>query len=250
MNRKFVIAVLAVTASTTITSCHHAAPHHAHKASAPAPGPAASGSVQQSFAELNSIPTRPSTTVSGYVHDDWARADGACNTRAYLLLNTGTGVTASKKKCTVQTGRWHDAYGGPDLDKTGKTALHDPSRGAQVDHMVPLHRAQESGASQWSPRLWSSFVNDLQGVDDRHPGDPRARETVVANASLNMKKGDHPPNEWLPPMHQCTYTADYVHVQSVWNKRAEAEGHYLSMNPNEKAGIKRVLDGCSKEASR
>lgn len=84
MNRKVLAATLAVAAAT-VTGCHHAAPHHAHKASAPAPGSAAAaGSVQQARAELDSIPTRPKTKQSGYAHTKWARHDG-CDTRGSFL---------------------------------------------------------------------------------------------------------------------------------------------------------------------
>lgn len=228
-HRKVLAAALAVTA---LTGCHGHDTPHAQKASSPANNPESSAPAR---AALDSIPTRPETAVSGYSHTGWSR-HGGCDTRGSFLQEHDVHHAAHIKKgtrCTVNRGNWVDSYSGRPLNGAPKGLV-------DVDHMVPLAEAWQSGAAQWSPRLWEQFVNDQQHG-----------ELVIANASLNRSKGDKSPDQWLPPADhakQCHYARQYVQTAAHWNQQAHREGHELSMDAGEKAGITRILDGCKEKS--
>jgi uncharacterized protein DUF1524 len=57
-----------------------------------------------------------------------------------------------------------------------------------IDHLVPLAEAWDSGARTWSSGHRRSFANDV--------GDSRSLVAVTDN--VNQSKGDQDPAEWLP----------------------------------------------------
>ena len=97
-----------------------------------------------------------------------------------------------------------------------------------IDHLVPLAEAWDSGASEWDPDRRAAFANALDS--------PEA--LVAVSASSNRSKSDKDPAEWLPPdeTYWCRYATDWVKVKSDWG---------LSVDPAEKSSLTQVLQGCS-----
>ena len=80
--------------------------------------------------------------------------------------------------------------------------------GLDVDHMVPLAEAWESGAWAWSPAKRQAFANDLENRFALLP----------VSASSNRSKGARDPAEWMPPdvSSHCIYASLWSSTKSTW----------------------------------
>jgi len=112
----------------------------------------------------------------------WADADRDCqNTRQEVLITEShVAVTLDNRGCRVISGQWHDPY-------TGRV-FTDP-RKLDIDHLVPLKEAHDSGAASWSQPRKRAYANDLSY--------PEALIAVYNGA--NRAKGPRDPASWLPP---------------------------------------------------
>src|SRR5205085_10550088 len=87
-----------------------------------------------------------------------------------------------------------------------------------VDHMVPLAEAWDSGARTWSTARRTAYANDLT--------DPRS--LIAVSAGSNRSKGDQDPAEWTPSRNVCNYVKQWVVVKTRWSLSVnEAERHFL-----------------------
>src|SRR3954453_9680237 len=91
---------------------------------------------------------------TGYDRDlfpTWITISGTCNTREYILKRDGTNVVTNSA-CTATSGSWYSPSAGPpwpaasDLD---------------IDPLVPLAEAWDSGASAWTTARRQGFANDV-----------------------------------------------------------------------------------------
>lgn len=125
-------------------------------------------------------------------------ADG-CNTRAELLLAEAVERPQVLTGCKLSGGRWWSYYDARWL--TSASAL-------DVDHMVPLAEAWDSGASQWTPERREAYANDLGA----------ATSLVAVSASSNRSKADQDPAEWLPPAVEgtCRYLSEWIATKLRW----------------------------------
>lgn len=82
------------------------------------------------------------------------------------------------------------------------------SRNLDIDHLVPLAEAWESGASQWTQQRRIAYANYL--TDPRH--------LVAVTTRSNRQKADKGPAEWMPLASDatCRYTADWISVKLTW----------------------------------
>ncbi|MEQ9813943.1 MAG: HNH endonuclease family protein [Azospirillaceae bacterium] len=184
-----------------------------------ADGPA-SGALHH-LADLTVAPERPR---DGYDRDDWRHwidADGDClNTRHEVLLAESlTPATLSDNGCAVIAGRWHDPFTGmvftlpSDLD---------------IDHLVPLAEAHDSGADAWTAERRQAYANDLD-----------LPQTLMAvDDASNQRKGDRDPAEWLPPDEtgHCAYAIAWVTVKRHWD---------LAVDPVEAGALELLLARCA-----
>ena len=112
---------------------------------------------------------------TGYDRDlfhHWIDADGdGCDTRAEVLISEAEEAPTVGSGCSLSGGRWYSYYEG--VSQTSASAL-------DIDHMVPLAEAWDSGARSWTASRRESFANDL---GDSHT-------LVGVTASLNRSKGD------------------------------------------------------------
>ena len=162
---------------------------------------------------------------SGYDRDlfkHWSDADGdGCNARYEVLsVESLTPVTVSSG-CKLSGGTWVSAF---DLVETS-----DPSK-FDVDHMVPLKEAWDSGAWAWDAKTREAYANDLD----------YEMSLIAVSASSNRSKSDRDPADWLPTNkdYWCEYITAWVQVKTRWS---------LSMDKAEKAKIEDVAEDCSGE---
>lgn len=133
---------------------------------------------------ISSLPVA-SEVRTGYdrtMFPHWADADGDCQNARHEVLIVETSVTptyTSSSRCSVATGRWLSYY-----DRVTWTTASD----LDVDHMVALAEAWDSGARTWTTVRRQAYANDL--------GDARALIAVTDN--VNQAKGDQDPSTWLP----------------------------------------------------
>ncbi|MGP3938375.1 HNH endonuclease family protein [Streptomyces sp. 6N106] len=149
----------------------------------------------------------------------WVDADtDGCNTRQEVLIGEAIEPPAVSGRCTISGGIWHSYY--DDTDVQG-------ARGLDIDHMVPLAEAWDSGASDWSAQERQDYANDV--------GDMRSLAAV--NARENRSKADQDPNQWLPsdPGALCRYIEEWTVVKSRWG---------LSADPGEVTALSDLVAGC------
>lgn len=151
-----------------------------------------------------------------FVH--WIDADGdGCDTREEVLISESRTMARVGSSCSVR-GSWRSAYDG--VTTTRASSL-------DIDHLVPLKEAWDSGAWSWTSARRQGYANDL--------GDARTLRAV--SAALNRSKGDRDPGEWLPPLvtFRCTYATEWVAVKLRW---------HLSVDTIERTALRRILAAC------
>ena len=158
---------------------------------------------------------------TGYSRDEfrhWVDADGdGCDTRKEILISEADDPVTVGASCALTGGRWFSYY-----DRVSWT---DQGR-IDIDHMVPLAEAWDSGASGWTAGQREAYANDL--------GD--SRSLVGVTDSVNQSKGDQDPTTWMPTYDKCRYLGDWVAVKIRWR---------LSIDSSEKSALASLASGCS-----
>lgn len=106
--------------------------------------------------------------------------------------------------CRVTSGLWNDPYTGTQVYNADKI---------DVDHVVPLKEAWQSGAWRWSQSARRAYANDLTNPD----------HLLAVSARANRSKGDRDPAGWLPPNPSflCRYLEIWVQVKTRWKLTAD-----------------------------
>lgn len=171
-------------------------------------------------AAVGDLPVAPEDRT-GYVRDlfrHWVDADGdGCDTRAEVLIAEADAEVTMADGCLVTAGRWFSYY-----DRVSWT---DPGD-VDIDHVVPLAEAWDSGAGDWTPLRREQYANDL--------GDPHS--LVGVTDDVNQSKADQDPATWTPPFDRCRYLRDFVTVKVRWG---------LSVDPAEREAMTSIADGCA-----
>ncbi|ANP57207.1 hypothetical protein AVL59_46445 [Streptomyces griseochromogenes] len=129
-----------------------------------------------------------------------------CNTRAEVLISEAIDPPLILPGCKLSGGRWWSYY---DSKWISSAAALD------VDHMVPLAEAWDSGASQWTAGRREAYANDLDVPTS----------LVAVSAASNRSKADQDPAQWLPPTVEvtCRYLSEWVATKLRWGLTADAE---------------------------
>lgn len=152
---------------------------------------------------LDAVPTATEVRT-GYSRDlftHWIDANGnGCNTRAEVLIAESQTTVARTGTCTITSGRWYSPY-----DQATWTAPSD----VDIDHMVPLAEAWDSGARTWTASRRTAFANDLGLADS----------LIAVTDSVNQSKGDQDPAQWVPSntSYTCAYVTAWIRVKYRWN---------------------------------
>ncbi|MFJ7063376.1 HNH endonuclease family protein [Streptomyces microflavus] len=127
-----------------------------------------------------------------------------CNTRAEVLLAEAVVAPTVEAGCKLTGGTWVSYYDGQEVSSAG--AL-------DIDHMVPLAEAWDSGASGWTAVRRDAYAND-QGADV---------SLVAVTARSNRQKSDQDPADWMPPSPeaQCRYVGEWVSTKLRWDLTAD-----------------------------
>lgn len=151
----------------------------------------------------------------------WSDLDkNGCNTRNDVIIAEALVKPKVDAGCKIvkDTGKWYSAYDAATV--TNFSAL-------DVDHMVPLAEAWDSGANKWDAAKREVYANDM--------GDPNS--LIAVTAATNRSKSDQDPAEWLPAKDVCTYLKNWVLVKVRWS---------LTVDEKELKAIKDNLAKCPK----
>jgi hypothetical protein len=158
---------------------------------------------------------------TGYVRTKfkhWVGAGNGCDSRKAVILAEAIIKPVVEKGCVIKGGEWLSVY---DLVKVTEAGKLD------VDHMVPLAEAWDSGASAWDAAKREMYANDQ--TDPRH--------LIAVTGASNRSKSDRDPAEWLPTnkAYLCEYLTNWVSIKVRWN---------LSVDKIEKAAIETGIKSC------
>ncbi|MGY5099461.1 HNH endonuclease family protein [Streptomyces sp. 900105245] len=205
-------AAAAAFAALLLPATAHAAP------AVSAPNDTVTLPVRDALAQLP-VRAEDRTGYERTAFKHWVDADkDGCNTRAEVLKAEAVSAPVQGARCVLSGGSWYSPY--------DDRYIEGPS-GLDIDHLVPLAEAWDSGASAWSAVEREAYANDL--------GDDRA--LIAVSAASNRSKADQDPATWLPPAagYRCQYVTDWVADKTRWG---------LSIDAVEQTALIQELDGC------
>lgn len=171
---------------------------------------AASAPEVTTLADAVGLVTATEEDRTGYTRSKfrhWNGGDDAgdgCNTRNEVLLAEAVVAPTVEPGCKLTGGTWISYYDGQEVTRAGSL---------DIDHMVPLAEAWDSGASAWTAARREAYAND-QGADV---------SLVAVTARTNRQKADQDPADWMPPSPevQCRYVGEWVATKLRWQLTAD-----------------------------
>ena len=171
---------------------------------------------------LAGLPVAPErrTGYNRALFSHWSDLDrDGCDTRREVLIRDSRidVVFDSSRTCWIVSGRWHSRY--DDQWVSDASSL-------DIDHLVPLAEAWDSGASGWGAGLREAFANDEAAL-------------IAVSARSNRSKSASDPAEWMPSNQAftCPYAGGWVATKARWG---------LSVDQREKNFLAGLLAGtCS-----
>ena len=182
-----------------------------------AAGPA---SYKDATAALNTLKVADEVRT-GYkrtLFKHWVGTGNGCDSRKSVIISEAIVKPKVEAGCKLVGGEWLSIYDSVKVTDAGKL---------DVDHMVPLAEAWDSGASAWDAAKKEMYANDQ--TDPRH--------LIAVTGASNRSKSDQDPAEWMPTnkAYACEYLVNWVSIKVRWN---------LSVDKTEKAFIATNLKPC------
>jgi hypothetical protein len=162
----------------------------------------------------------PKTDYSRSQFGDGWDAEGGCDMRNIVLRRDLSDVTTNSK-CQVTSGVLNDPYTGKVVQFVrGETTSDD----VQIDHVVALSNAWQTGAQALSSVEREEFAND-------------PLELLAVDGAANQQKSDADAATWLPPNKpfRCQYVARQIATKAKYS---------LWVTSSEKEAMRRVLSSC------
>ena len=179
-------------------------------------------STENAFGQLLAQLVIEDERPEGYDRDlfrHWVDADkDGCDARREVLIMEAVEQPIVGEGCKLSGGAWSSAYDGL---TTTDTSTFD------IDHMIALKEAWDSGAFAWDSDKRMAFANDLDL--------PEA--LIAVSASSNRSKSDRDPSDWMPPLesYHCQYIRDWMTVKIKWE---------LSVDAKEFGALRTIASGC------
>ena len=199
--------------------------------------PIGSDEASEALRILNALPVKGRAPKTGYSRaqfgDAWSDIDhNGCDTRNDILNRD---LTAKQHKnsrgCVVISGILNDPYTGKVINfMRGK----DTSEQVQIDHVVALSDAWQSGAQEISAQERLQLANDPENL-------------LAVDGPANQQKSDSDAATWLPAnaSFRCSYVARQIRVKAkyhLWVKPAEKEAMINVLTPCAGAAAKPAPD--------
>ena len=154
---------------------------------------------------------------TGYVRakfKHWVGVGNGCDSRKAVIISEATVQPKVESGCKIIGGEWNSIYDSVKVTDAGKL---------DVDHMVPLAEAWDSGASAWDDKKRELYANDQ--TDKIH--------LIAVTGPSNRSKSDRDPSEWMPSnkAYHCQYITNWVSIKIRWS---------LSVDEKELLAIKSI----------
>jgi len=154
----------------------------------------------------------------------WSDVDrNGCDTRNDILNRDLTSIIykPGTHQCVVLSGTLLDPYSGEAISFLRGVAT---SSDVQIDHVVALSNAWQTGAFKLTYEKRLAFANDPMNL-------------LAVKGRLNSQKGDGDAATWLPPRKdiRCAYVAQQIVVKAKYG---------LWVTPPEKAAMLGLLSKC------
>lgn len=155
--------------------------------------------------------------------DGWDTRQG-CDMRNIILQRDLTNVQADESGCKVVGGQLNDPYTGKQVTfLRGETTSDD----VQIDHVIALSNAWQTGAQGLTAEQRRAFAND-------------PLELLAVDGQANQQKSDGDAATWLPSnkAFRCQYVARQIAVKvkyQLWVTTTEKDAmlHVLSSCPGQ-----------------
>ena len=182
---------------------------------------------ENALTALNKLPVKGRAPKTGYSREEfphWKDPDkNGCDSRNDILKRDLTNVVfkVGTNNCKVISGSLLDPYSNKviafDINKSSSTI--------DIDHVVALSNAWQTGAFQLTLQERTNFANDPLNL-------------LAVDFKLNRQKGDGDAATWLPPYksYRCTYVARQVSVKTKYK---------LWVTAPEKTAIANLLKSCA-----
>ena len=174
-------------------------------------------STKTAAAVLETLAVKGRAPKTGYERSQfgptWSDVDrNGCDTRNDILYRDLTSIKYKDgtKECVVLTGILVDPYSG---EKISFVRGVGSSMDVQIDHVVALSNAWQTGAFKLTYDKRLAFANDPMNL-------------LAVKGRLNSQKGDGDAATWLPPRKdiRCAYVAQQIVVKAkykLWVTSAE-----------------------------
>ena len=177
---------------------------------------------------LDSLEVKGRAPKTGYTRaqfgQTWADVNrNGCDTRNDILQRDLTDVVfrIGTKNCVVESGTLIDPYSGTTIYfvKGEKSSME-----VQIDHVVALSNAWQTGAFKLTLVKRTEFANDPENL-------------MAVQGRLNSQKGDGDAATWLPPLksYRCTYVSKQIAIKAKYG---------LWVTAPEKTAMKNILARC------
>ena len=194
--------------------------------------PAKADPVASGLSVIQAQVTKGRAPKTGYTRAQfgpaWADVDrNGCDTRNDILKRDLTKEVFKEKTsgCTVLSGTLVDPFSGEIINfvQGAKTSSE-----VQIDHLVALSNAWQTGAFKLTPDQRKAFANDPLNL-------------LAVKGRLNSQKGDGDAATWLPPLKsfRCDYVSRQIAVKIKYK---------LWFTVPEKEAMIRILKTCPEKA--
>ncbi len=169
--------------------------------------------------EIEKLEVKGRAPKTGYSRSafgpQWSDVDrNGCDTRNDILKRDLTSIVFRERTrdCVVEKGVLLDPFSGQTIEfQRGEKT----SSLVQIDHVVSLSNAWQTGIFQMSQRVRTNFANDPLNL-------------LAVKGSLNSQKGDGDAATWLPPNKpfRCAYVSRQIQVKvkyGLWLTKPEKE---------------------------
>jgi hypothetical protein len=180
---------------------------------------------------LSSLQVKGRAAKTGFSREQfgqtWADVDrNGCDTRNDMLKRDLTSIEFKVKTrdCVVLSGILLDRYSGETINFVRGVVS---SMEVQIDHVVALSNAWQTGAFKLSVMQRTALANDPMNL-------------FAVKGRLNSQKGDGDAATWLPPLKsfRCAYVAQQIAVKAKYS---------LWVTAPEKEAMVRILSACPKQ---
>lgn len=177
---------------------------------------------------LDSLAVKGRAPKTGYTRAQfgatWADVNrNGCDTRNDILKRDLTNLIfrSGTRECVIDSGTLVDPYSGTTINfvKGVKSSME-----VQIDHVVALSNAWQTGAFKLTLAKRTEFANDPENL-------------LAIQGRLNSQKGDGDAATWLPPLksYRCTYVSKQIAIKAKYG---------LWVTAPEKTAMKNILAKC------